>query len=97
MKKKSGLHTSGCIQHTVDQGINLLATLYAALLNTFFCLDYSFLSLKEQQRFRLHEHCLTCDLARSTHSYMHVSHESDFDSFESNNLQFFSLACVVGL
>ena len=28
---------------------------------------------------------------------MHVSHESDFDSFESNNLQFFSLACVVGL
>ena len=29
--------------------------------------------------------------------YMHVSRESDFDSFESNNLQFFILACVVRL
>ena len=37
------------------------------------------------------------DLARSTHAYMHVSRESDFDLLESNNLQFFILACVVRL
>ena len=63
----------------------------------FFCFDYLVLSLtQEQQRFRLHEHYLTPDLARLTHAYMHVSCESDFDSFESNNLQFI-LACVVRL
>ena len=45
--------------------------------------------------FRQHEHCLTPDLARSAHAYMHVSHESDFDLFESNNLQFFILGCVL--
>ena len=48
-----------------------------------------------QQHFRLHEHCSMPDLARSTHAYMHVSRESDFDLFDSNNLQFFILACIV--
>ena len=51
----------------------------------------------KQQRCRLHEHCLTPDLAWSAYTYIHVSRESDFDSFESNNLQFFILACVVRL
>ena len=46
---------------------------------------------------RLHKHCLMPDLARSTHAYMHVSCESDFDSFESNNLLFLIVACVVRL
>ena len=43
-----------------------------------FCFDYSFYALhKEQQRFRLHEHCLMLDLARSTHAFMHVIREID--------------------
>ena len=81
------------------RGINLLVSLYDALLNPFFCLDSWLLvskpHTKEQQRFRLHEQCLTPDLARSTQTYMHVSCESDFDSFKLNNLLFFILACVV--
>ena len=83
--------------HTTHyRGINLLVALNDALLNPFFCFDYSFYALhEEQQRFRLHEHCLTFDLARSTHAFMHVIREIDFDPFESNNLQFFILACVV--
>ena len=46
---------------------------------------------------RLHKHCLMPDLARSAHAYMHVSRESDFDSFESNNLLFLIVACIVQL
>ena len=38
---------------------------------------------------------LTPDLARSAHVYMHVSRESDFDLFESNNLRFFIIACIM--
>ena len=37
------------------------------------------------------------DLVRSTHVFMHVSHVIDFDSFESNNFQFFILTCIVRL
>ena len=41
---------------------------------------------------KVYEHCITPDLARSTHAYMHVSHESHLDLFKSNNFQFFILA-----
>ena len=66
-KNKSGSRTSGRVYTTHYRGINLLVSLYDALL---ICLDSRLLvskpQTKEQQRFRLHEHCLTPDLARST-------------------------------
>ena len=53
------------------------STIYDALLNAFFFVSTTrFLASHKEQRFRLHEHCLTPALARSTHAYMHVSRQS---------------------
>ena len=44
----SGPHTPSRVQYTIDQGINFLVTLCDAILSTFFCLNYSFLSLTQR-------------------------------------------------
>ena len=88
--------TLGHIQRTINRGINLLVALYDALLLSRLLVSKPH-TKSMQQRFILHEHCSMPDLARSTHMYMHVSRESDFDVFESNNFQFFILACIVRL
>jgi len=36
------IYTPGCIQRTIDRGINLLIALYDALLSTFFVLTTRF-------------------------------------------------------
>ena len=70
--EKSGSRTPGRVQRTIDRGINLLLALYDPLLSSFFFFFLSRLLVSKphtksmQQRFRLHEHCSTPDLARST-------------------------------
>ena len=69
---------------------------YVILLPERFSL-YDRESLKGARR-RKNAACVVYNArARLAHAHMNMSSESNFDSVESNNLQFFILACVVRL